>query len=74
MSFRIATVSSASVAHELVRRKLLGRDDLDPRGLKKYTETMRVAPQETAKVTYEVVYMGDDQGWRWKIDSAKGVE
>jgi hypothetical protein len=49
-------------------------DELDPRGLKKYTETMHIAPQETAKVTYKVVYMGDDQGWRWKIDSAKGVE
>lgn len=49
-------------------------DELDPRGLKKYTETMHIPPQEMAKVTYEVVYMGDDQGWRWKIDSAKGVE
>jgi len=49
-------------------------DELDPRGLKKYTETMHIPPQEMAKVTYEVIYMGDDQGWRWKIDSAKGVE
>ena len=49
-------------------------DELDPRGLKKYTETMHIPPQEMAKVTYEVVYTGDDQGWRWKIDSAKGVE
>lgn len=48
-------------------------DDFDPRGLKKYTETMHIAPSESAKVTYEVIYMGDDQGWRWKIDSAKGV-
>ena len=48
-------------------------DDLDPRGLKKYTETMYVLPSESAKVTYEVIYMGDDQGWRWKVDSAKGV-
>lgn len=49
-------------------------DEHDPRGLKKYTETMHIAPQQDARVTYEVVYMGDDQGWRWKIDSAKGVE
>ena len=49
-------------------------DDLDPRGLKKYTETMHIAPQESARVTYEVIYMGDDQGWRWKVDSAKGVK
>ena len=49
-------------------------DEFDPRGLKKYTETMHIPPQQTAKVTYEVVYMGDDEGWRWKIDSAKGVE
>ena len=48
-------------------------DDFDPRGLKKYTETMYVAPSESAKVAYEVIYMGDDQGWRWKVDSAKGV-
>ena len=48
-------------------------DDFDPRGLKKYTETMRIPPSGTAKVTYEVIYMGDDQGWRWKVDSAKGV-
>jgi hypothetical protein len=48
-------------------------DDFDPRGLKKYTETMYVLPSESAKVAYEVIYMGDDQGWRWKIDSAKGV-
>ena len=49
-------------------------DELDPRGLKRYTETMHIPPSESAKVTYEVVYMGDDQGWRWKVDSAKGVE
>jgi hypothetical protein len=49
-------------------------DDLDPRGLKKYTKTMHIPPQEKQKVTYEVIYMGDDQGWRWKVDSAKGVE
>ena len=49
-------------------------DDLDPRGLKKYTQTMHIPPQEKQKVTYEVIYMGDDQGWRWKVDSAKGVE
>jgi len=48
-------------------------DDFDPRGLKKYTETMYVPPSESDKVAYEVIYMGDDQGWRWKIDSAKGV-
>ena len=48
-------------------------DDLDPRGLKEYTETMHIPPQETAKVTYEVIYMGDDQGWRWNIVSAKGT-
>lgn len=48
-------------------------DDFDPRGLKKYTETMHIPPAESAKVTYEVIYMGDDQGWRWKVDSAKGV-
>jgi hypothetical protein len=48
-------------------------DDLDPRGLKTYTETMNIPPSELAKVTYEVIYMGDDQGWRWKIDSARGV-
>lgn len=49
-------------------------DDLDPRGLKKYTQTMHIPPQEKEKVTYEVIYMGDDQGWRWKVDSARGVE
>lgn len=48
-------------------------DDMDPRGLKKYTETMNVPPAGEEKVEYKVVYMGDDQGWRWKIDSAKGV-
>jgi hypothetical protein len=48
-------------------------DDLDPRGLKKYTETMNLPPSGEAKVEYEVIYMGDDQGWRWKVDSAKGV-
>lgn len=48
-------------------------DEYDPRGLKKYTETMHLPPSESAKVVYEVVYMGDDQGWRWKVDSAKGV-
>jgi hypothetical protein len=48
-------------------------DEFDPRGLKKYTETMNIPPQETAKVVYAVIYMGDDQGWRWKIDSVKGV-
>ena len=48
-------------------------DELNPRGLKQYTETMHLPPSETAKVVYEVVYMGDDQGWRWKVDSAKGV-
>lgn len=48
-------------------------DDFDPRGLKKYTETMHLPPSESAKVVYEVVYRGDDQGWRWKVDSAKGV-
>ena len=48
-------------------------DDLDPRGLKTYTETMHIPPSESAKVTYKVIYMGDDQGWRWKIESAKGV-
>ena len=48
-------------------------DELDPRGLKKYTETMHLPPSESAKVDYEVVYMGDDQGWRWAVDSAKGV-
>jgi hypothetical protein len=49
-------------------------DELDPRGLKKYTETMHIPPSESAKVTYKVIYMGDDQGWRWKVDSAKGVD
>ena len=48
-------------------------DDLDPRGLKKYTQTMNVPPAGEQKVEYEVIYMGDDQGWRWKVDSAKGV-
>jgi hypothetical protein len=48
-------------------------DDFDPRGLKKYTQTMRIPPSAEEKVEYEVVYMGDDQGWRWKVDSAKGV-
>ena len=48
-------------------------DEYDPRGLKKYTETMHLPPSESAKVVYEVVYMGDDQGWRWEVDSAKGV-
>ena len=48
-------------------------DDFDPRGLKKYTETMNIPPSGEQKVEYEVVYMGDDQGWRWKVDSAKGV-
>ena len=48
-------------------------DEFDPRGLKKYTETMHVPPSESAKIDYEVVYMGDDQGWRWEVDSAKGV-
>ena len=48
-------------------------DDLDPRGLKKYTETMNIPPSVEQKVEYEVIYMGDDQGWRWKVDSAKGV-
>ncbi len=48
-------------------------DDLDPRGLKKYTETMNIPPSGEQRVVYEVVYMGDDQGWRWKVDSAKGV-
>ncbi len=48
-------------------------DDFDPRGLKKYTATMNVPPSGEQEVEYEVVYMGDDQGWRWKVDSAKGV-
>ena len=48
-------------------------DDFDPRGLKTYTETMNIPPSGEQKVEYEVVYMGDDQGWRWKVDSAKGV-
>ena len=48
-------------------------DDFDPRGLKTYTETMHIPPSGSAKVAYEVVYMGDDQGWRWKVDSAKGI-
>lgn len=48
-------------------------DDLDPRGLKHYTETMNIPPGDEKKVEYEVIYMGDDQGWRWKVDSAKGV-
>lgn len=48
-------------------------DDLDPRGLKKYTQTMNIPPAGEQQVAYEVVYMGDDQGWRWKVDSAKGV-
>ena len=48
-------------------------DDFDPRGLKKYTQTMRIPPSAEEKVEYEVVYMGDDQGWRWKVDSARGV-
>ncbi len=48
-------------------------DDFDPRGLKTYTETMHIPPSESAKVTYQVIYMGDDQGWRWKVDSAKGI-
>ena len=48
-------------------------DDFDPRGLKKYTETMNIPPGGEEKVEYEVIYMGDDQGWRWKVDSAKGV-
>ena len=48
-------------------------DDFDPRGLKKYTQTMRIPPAAEEKVEYEVIYMGDDQGWRWKVDSAKGV-
>ena len=48
-------------------------DDFDPRGLKKYTETMNIPPSGEEKVEYEVVYMGDDQGWRWKVDSAKGI-
>ena len=48
-------------------------DDFDPRGLKKYTQTMNIPPSGEQQVGYEVVYMGDDQGWRWKVDSAKGV-
>lgn len=48
-------------------------DDFDPRGLKKYTQTMNIPPSGEEQVAYEVVYMGDDQGWRWRIDSAKGV-
>ncbi len=48
-------------------------DDFDPRGLKKYTQTMNIPPSGEQRVAYEVVYMGDDQGWRWKVDSAKGV-
>jgi hypothetical protein len=48
-------------------------DDFDPRGLKKYTQTMHIPPSAEKKVEYEVIYMGDDQGWRWKVDSAKGV-
>lgn len=48
-------------------------DDFDPRGLKKYTQTMHIPPSQKEKVEYEVIYMGDDQGWRWKVDSAKGV-
>lgn len=49
-------------------------DDLDPRGLQTFTESMKVPPQETGKVTYEVAYMGDDQNWSWRIDSAKGTD
>jgi hypothetical protein len=49
-------------------------DDLDPRGLKTYTETMHIPPSGEQQVAYEVVYMGDDQGWRWKVESAKGVD
>ena len=49
-------------------------DELDPRGRKTYTETMHLPPAETVEVAYEVVYMGDDQGWRWKVESARGVE
>ena len=48
-------------------------DDFDPRGLKTYTQTMNIPPSGEQQVAYEVVYMGDDQGWRWKVDSAKGV-
>lgn len=48
-------------------------DDFDPRGLKKYTQTMHIPPSAEEKVEYEVIYMGDDQGWRWKVDSARGV-
>lgn len=48
-------------------------DDFDPRGLKKYTQAMHIPPSQEAKVEYEVIYMGDDQGWRWKVDSAKGI-
>ena len=48
-------------------------DDFDPRGLKKYTQTTNIPPAGEEQVGYEVVYMGDDQGWRWKVDSAKGV-
>jgi hypothetical protein len=48
-------------------------DDLDPRGLKTYTQTMDIPPAGEQQVSYEVIYMGDDQGWRWKVDSAKGV-
>jgi hypothetical protein len=57
----------------LTEVKIAVWDDNDPRGLKKYTETMHIPPAESAKVTYEVIYMGDDQAWRWKIDSAKGI-
>ncbi|NCF24472.1 MAG: hypothetical protein GWP60_08020 [Gammaproteobacteria bacterium] len=49
-------------------------DEPDPRGLKSYTETTHIPPSETAKVNDELVYMGGDQGWRWKVDSAKGVD
>lgn len=49
-------------------------DDLEPLGLQTFTETMKVPPLETGKVTYEVAYMGDDQNWSWRIDSAKGVD
>jgi len=47
-------------------------DPATPRS--EHSESVLIAPQETAEVKYTVQYRGDETGWSWGVVGARGVK
>jgi len=48
------------------------KSDLDL--LREYKKSVRIRPQESGSVKYNVVYVGEEDSWAWKVASAKGID